>query len=581
MAAPPPYVPFNVNVYAAAFAGASSGMGISGRNITDNNPADYAGLMTVAGAFSAAVDTAWNATSRTPNQLDLDTLESGCEGAWSGRSVTPNSTTTLLTNWTVLAEAIVAVTVAGDLYFSAQGITPPIGNGGAGFVPITTTEYYVDPQNISGHASDSNSGTTALTPFLTVAKLNSVLLFGKITLSSLELIYLSDRKSGDVPLDLSTLNMNGKWCHVIGTAQFVSLAASVGSGTLAMNPATGQKSVVVTTGASEITDFAPYVYGGEGSTVPCPVYLADVNTGANGWIAPGSTGPTAWTASPVTTTTNQAVFTIGDTVRIYRNPLVEIAPMNVLEIGASIVFLDCSFDTSPLPQSVEPSNLSVILFQNCSFNSPAQGGGAFVNCYFANGTQLTAPSTISAGVLVVSGIGTDCYATAPITIGDDCFLTGVSFVIGDSYFAAVTIENLLGFEVEGGIQVWNMTGTTNQGAITALKSCVLGVQPSTEPDSAALLWGTGSSGAGIVVGQGVTVSVSSSRVPTLTGATDFEFYGLAGSGFETTARAWNNTAGAWTAPITCSWANFIDTLLYNAQAVNTNAALTGVAFGGS
>ena len=46
------YVPSNVNVYCAAYAGCLSGMVPSERQPTDSTPADYAANAIVAGAFA-------------------------------------------------------------------------------------------------------------------------------------------------------------------------------------------------------------------------------------------------------------------------------------------------------------------------------------------------------------------------------------------------------------------------------------------------------------------------------------------------------------------------------------------------
>ncbi len=52
------YIPKNVNVYAAAQAGAMSGMGLPGSAaITDQNAADYQILSNIAGAFAQEFDT--------------------------------------------------------------------------------------------------------------------------------------------------------------------------------------------------------------------------------------------------------------------------------------------------------------------------------------------------------------------------------------------------------------------------------------------------------------------------------------------------------------------------------------------
>lgn len=94
----------------------------------------------------------------------------------------------------------------------------------------------------------------------------------------------------------------------------------------------------------------------------------------------------------------------------------------------------------------------------------------------------------------------------------------------------------------------------------------------------ALIWGNGNDGYGIVIQPGTTLTVDSNYVPNITGTLgDFAFNTKGGP--TNLGRAWNESAGLWTAPITTSWSNFILALTsgfgYNAHYVTTNSAIVG------
>jgi hypothetical protein len=129
------YVPVNLQMFCAAYAGALAGMGASDRVPTDNLPADYAGLASVAGAFAQSFDTEWALSPTT--SLDLQCAQELCEVAWQDRApqaVPPNLTPA---NWTSLTQALIAMIKAGDAYFAGLGIVPPPVGGGCDNHTIT------------------------------------------------------------------------------------------------------------------------------------------------------------------------------------------------------------------------------------------------------------------------------------------------------------------------------------------------------------------------------------------------------------------------------------------------------------
>jgi len=124
------YIPSNLDVFTAAYAGAIAGMGVSDRVPTSPVYADYAGLASVAGAFAQAFDTAY--AGYPVDGLSLATIQEVCETAWQSRA--PQAVDPQLTPSTYysLCNALVAIVASGEVYFSGQGIVPPTPGGPPG-----------------------------------------------------------------------------------------------------------------------------------------------------------------------------------------------------------------------------------------------------------------------------------------------------------------------------------------------------------------------------------------------------------------------------------------------------------------
>jgi hypothetical protein len=119
------YTPINPGIFQAAYVGALAGMAASNRTPTDPLPADpvNTGVGTVAGAFAQSYDQAWGSTPST--SLDVQSTGLVCQAAWWGRA--PQASVPANVNpatFTPLADALIAIVDAGDLYLAAQGITP-------------------------------------------------------------------------------------------------------------------------------------------------------------------------------------------------------------------------------------------------------------------------------------------------------------------------------------------------------------------------------------------------------------------------------------------------------------------------
>lgn len=126
------YVPNNLAMFTAAFAGALAGMGASDRYPSETNPLDYAGLTNVAGAFAQSFDTQWAATPSST--LTVETAQQLCEVVWQEKQPLDVAPFNLPSNYTGLTNALVAMINASTAYYAAEGIPTDVipddtGNG--------------------------------------------------------------------------------------------------------------------------------------------------------------------------------------------------------------------------------------------------------------------------------------------------------------------------------------------------------------------------------------------------------------------------------------------------------------------
>jgi len=130
------YVPNNVLVYVAAYSGVISGFAASGRVILDPTVGDYGKNAVIAGAFAASFDTAWEVNPDTdpPDTLQVFIIEKACKAVWESRDTELTTETLDPDSFTTICEAIIALIIAGEGYFTSQGITPPPWPGGGGTV---------------------------------------------------------------------------------------------------------------------------------------------------------------------------------------------------------------------------------------------------------------------------------------------------------------------------------------------------------------------------------------------------------------------------------------------------------------
>lgn len=570
------YIPTNLGTFTAAYAGAIAGMAVNGW-IVDPTAADYANPTNVAGAFAQEFDTVWNNASPL-NNLEAGAITAVVQNEFAGRGV-PNASPTLLlaSTWQAAAAACVALVTECDAYFAASGITPV-----APFTywrPLSSTTYFVDPQNVSGNASDSNTGTTAGAPFRSTAKMNSILFFG-LLVGNTTITYLSDDQV-DLPsqyaaLDFSLTNGANRYTlSVVGTSQVVYNGGTFDAGTVALNPASNLGQVVHTT---DITNWATYI-----PTAAGPFFwIKDVVSGA---IAPilaigsGAAPNTVDVGAPKNANGTAGTFTIGHAYQILRGSHLGVSGISTTGPdgyvpGTSLIGgtqLNVSFSNIAFTvNSRIPNGANLTL---CSMVGSLTAGIVGNNCLFY-GINANAPVTLYGGGLVTA---TSDTLSAVLTLGDDACVTGYGLILSGSNYAGLVIGKLHNAHPSA-----QFHDTSGPGALIVLEDAQIGIVSGVSSAATdGLIWGgqngPGDNVNGVAIGPGATLTVTLriGSAPKLTGnGTDFVFLTTA-NGQTNTARAWNESTGAWSASFTAFWGN-LTANLDQAQDVGTNAAIIGV-----
>jgi hypothetical protein len=442
---------------------------------------------------------------------------------------------------------------------------------------------FIDPSNSSGLANDSNSGATALTPILTTAHLNTLLFFKSLTVDTL-ITYMSD-DPGTVGLDYSSMDLDVFTLTFQGTPVTTHTGGVLTVGTTTINPAApsgGQRQTARTT---DVVDFTPFVWLSPG-TSPQPNLLVDTTGGNNGtsaWIVSASPVTTASLSRPVTTTDTAGALTPGDSYKIVRGSLLNVAqappPISSLGAGAfdsdavigfNQVFLnDFAFGFTHF--GINGAN-----YHRCSLESEILVSGAYNNCFAGSGVlavQGVGTVNINSGVLVTSSAN---EAVTPINMGGDVYITGESLILANDFYSSVFIRAGIG----AGIQVHDMTASGIHATAGASFVSATGVD--------ILIWGNGNIGVGILLAPGATMVVPDELAtkPTVTGTVgDFGFVDQGGATI-LVGRAWNDAAGAYTeagGPATRSttWVNFAAAIggggfSFQAHCVQTNASIIGL-----
>jgi hypothetical protein len=444
-------------------------------------------------------------------------------------------------------------------------VSPRGGGGGGGAAPtsrtpVTFTALFVDPSNVSGVASDSNNGLTALTPIKTIAKLNSVFFLADVPAAGATVTVMSDATGADVPLDLSLTSLHGSLTFQ-GTPQ-VQLAGHTFSSVTAINPATQQREVIQGSAALNFTAFVGMLVQD----------LTGGNAGVSSWIAGVQESATAPNMSrPITTAFLAGVFTNGDSFQIQRGSnLTLIGSPPLVTNGAGVTFQDFTFSTTSIGMQMM-GNTVFTSFNRCKFLGIFIPGGVYQHCWLDAGIQCPLFLTVLAGVYQ----STFSDQSLGLTLGGDVYVGGFGVVASPPQHSYVGITG----GIPGSGAQFQDTTNPNGAWVVATADPVGG--PGIPAIVQGLAWGNGNTGPGISIAPGgmLTVPAGAGLRPTVTGTGgDFAFIAQNGGALLHVARPWNEVGGVYAAPAATTWANFanVASLNFNATNVATGASILGV-----
>jgi hypothetical protein len=409
---------------------------------------------------------------------------------------------------------------------------------------IAQPDWYVDPEN----GDDAYDGATALTALKTFAELTRRLgIFNLLAPTGGVLsIFILGSAPPDDPFTILGIAGPDVTIRVIGAV--TPTAPSAFTAITVQNPATKQ--------AWEVTDVAA-AWG--------PDTRIAVPSGAFAWgarnLGVGVLRTSNWAIpNPATFDVTPTAPAVGPYV-IQDLPAISLGAIQILGTssaggGFSLLIQDLTFypGAFALPPNTVRVTFSGCLFQ--PFTTLTESQCYFLNCCISG----AAPGPFSQ---------VDGYANfhAGMTAAFFAPVGGNMLLESDFLFQSVHIE------ARGGASL-----VIGQAAAFDSLEHGLHIHPSCAVECVesaygpARLWGTADAGAvGIEVDAGGLLRLGSGVTPNLTGgAGDFAFSGGA------TARAWDEGGGAYTAPISCSWANFDTTLLRNAHNVALASAIVGL-----
>ena len=536
-------------------------------------------------------------------QYVLNIDDSSCKFTYNTTaSISFLGTPTLLISYTGYASAYDR-SIDPGVWHPARALTPanldlPVIQGGFGGLAIGDTgsiytngtqvssiitpslSFFVDPSNVSGNASDGYDGLTSSTPILTIAELNRRYRCRIVTVPT-TVTLMSGILSGDDPLDLSTVTIAPAGTLLFAGTPQVKYSGTLTSGTVPINPLTNQRQI--------LEDTALGVNGWDG-------YVGDIITsltadGYEAWVVKLD-GVASADKAFASRAYNYNAGTIGgyhsgDTYQISIGSdmrLGNISPqvktiLNSVQLSGQLNFQDFNFvstENSFIPTFVD--NIGMI-FIRCKFGEPlvfSAGSCAttFENCYVGNFPIPPSGGISDEGLLTVAPEGFQFVAGVYqsyqadfcpyLGLSYDVYVTGWGITVGPSAIITLVIEsdNVTGYD--GGAQFHDCLTS----AITlASSNATLGGY---EPLQTILTWGTGNDGYGVLVGQGVSCFVGPSIV---TGAMGDFAFNTTNNGIISTARAWDETTGTWTAPIATTWTNLSGSLENNAHNVATNSVI--------
>lgn len=458
------------------------------------------------------------------------------------------------------------------------------GAGLPGLVPL-----FVDPSNVTGFASDSNTGQTSTNipagsgPIRTTAHLNTLLVERTISVPT-TIRYLSDDPSG-TELDLSSVDVAAPGSlSFVGTPQVLHVGGTLNAGTIAINPATPPNGQRQTAHTTDLAAFAPFVQVSLGGTAAHPTYLlatSGPDAGSSAWIVSGL-GATASLSRPMDPTfATPGSLTIGDSYNIQRGSTLAVGGALTLDPNAAAIlsFTDFAFSFFNVvtPGSFSPACL------RCSFDDSLLAGVDLLHCFSNDMSFNTTGFFFSAGVWILAGNNT---SDTLVEVTNDVYVTDTPatpapFICDANVHGNVTVFSSLGSPASG-MQIHD-THSTIGGMLIANAPPVL-----TGINGPGLIWGSGNGGVGIALAPnaGATVPATAGAVPSIGGtAGEFAFEAQNGGALVQVARAFDDSVGAYTeaggpATRTTTWAHFVAALGAGGFAFQAHSPATGASIVG-
>jgi hypothetical protein len=428
---------------------------------------------------------------------------------------------------------------------------------GPGLVPPIA--LFVDPQQSTGFASNTNTGQTANNvplgsgPILTTVENNRRMNVPNRSLAGNTTIAYLSEDTANVGVNFRLLSLAGFNLDFVGGLVPLDTGGTITTVT-AIDSSVADGGQRERLQVSDFTDWTPFIVNVHslGGTSPVFTRVQDLTRNATAWVASQEVGEVTFGHLSQPTTedgANFSQFVVADAFRIvrpFRLPL-EMAPTPLTSGGGLVSFtnfqIHATGNTAEQPSTFfQPTPT----WTQCSFDGPLLTGGQFNGCAFEDGMQGLFFGGFFAGVLLPNG-GTDQVVGA-LNIGGNLYVTGdSSFTIGATFYQTVFIFSVSQVSPFDGIQIQSIANglpgcNYDQGATLLLGG---------------LMWGNGNTAQGLLVNPGASF-IPEVFTPNLFGSTpgtnDFAF--LFNNTILTQARAWDDSVGAYTTLRTTSWANY-------------------------
>jgi hypothetical protein len=143
------YSPINGQVFALAFDGAMAGMTHANRVQLQTASSSYLLFSQFAGVWAQAFDIAWNSATAI-DEVQAMMISQGSYGEWEDRNSQNLPSSQQPATFVPQVMAIIASIVAAEVYFTAQGITPPVWGGGGVTPPQPTAAGQIPTSTAAG-----------------------------------------------------------------------------------------------------------------------------------------------------------------------------------------------------------------------------------------------------------------------------------------------------------------------------------------------------------------------------------------------------------------------------------------------